>query len=89
MARSAAFSARRSSYDGCGESAGTDYQRTPHHHGTERSTTAPIQLPFLEDINPGNEVKGKLIFDVPKPTKLTAIELHDSMFSGGVKVALS
>jgi hypothetical protein len=44
---------------------------------------------FLQEINPGNQVKGKLIFDVPKSTKLTAIELHDSMFSGGVKVSLS
>ncbi|MGA5304691.1 DUF4352 domain-containing protein [Nucisporomicrobium flavum] len=44
---------------------------------------------FLQEINPGNQVKGRLIFDVPKSTKLTAIELHDSMFSGGVKVSLS
>lgn len=44
---------------------------------------------FLQEINPGNQVKGKLIFDVPKSTKLTSIELHDSMFSGGVKVSLS
>lgn len=44
---------------------------------------------FLQEINPGNQVKGKLIFDVPKSTTLTAIELHDSMFSGGVKVSLT
>ena len=44
---------------------------------------------FLNEINPGNGVKGKLIFDVPKSTKLTSIELHDSIFSGGVEVALS
>lgn len=44
---------------------------------------------FLEEINPGNQVKGKLVFDVPAATKLTALELHDSPFSGGVKVALS
>jgi hypothetical protein len=43
---------------------------------------------FLEGINPGNTVKGKLVFDVPKSTKLTSIELHDSFFSGGVKVSL-
>ncbi|WP_344936039.1 hypothetical protein [Actinoplanes nipponensis] len=34
-------------------------------------------------------MKGKLIFDVPKSTQLTAMELHDSMFSGGVKISLS
>ncbi|GGJ80390.1 hypothetical protein GCM10010123_07900 [Pilimelia anulata] len=43
---------------------------------------------FLEEINPGNRVKGNLIFDVPKGTKLARIELHDSPFSGGVDVAL-
>ena len=43
---------------------------------------------FLNEINPGNQVTGTLVFDVPKGTKLTAIELHDSMFSAGVKVPL-
>jgi hypothetical protein len=43
---------------------------------------------FLNEINPGNQTTGKLIFDVPKSTKLTSLELHDSTFSGGVKVAL-
>ena len=41
-----------------------------------------------EEINPGNSVKGKVYFDVPKGTKLTQLELHDSAFSEGVKVAL-
>ena len=31
---------------------------------------------------------GKLVFDVPKSTKLTRMELHDSIFSDGVEVAL-
>lgn len=44
---------------------------------------------FLEDINPGNSVKGKLVFDVPKTTKLTEVELHDGIFSGGVRVSLA
>ncbi|SNY57862.1 DUF4352 domain-containing protein [Paractinoplanes atraurantiacus] len=43
---------------------------------------------FLNEINPGNSVTGKLVFDVPKGTKLASIELHDSMFSGGVKIPL-
>jgi hypothetical protein len=43
---------------------------------------------FLEQINPGNSVKGQLVFDVPKGTKLTSIELHDSFLSGGVKIPL-
>lgn len=43
---------------------------------------------FLNDINPGNKVTGKIVFDVPKGTVLTEIELHDSFWSGGVKVTL-
>ncbi|MGC4835206.1 DUF4352 domain-containing protein [Micromonospora vinacea] len=44
---------------------------------------------FLNDINPGNQVTGVVVFDIPKNVKLTKLELHDSMFSGGVDVALS
>jgi len=43
---------------------------------------------FLQKIDPGGKVVGKIVFDVPKSTKLTAVELHDSFFSGGVKVTL-
>lgn len=43
---------------------------------------------FLKTINPGNSVKGIVIFDVPKGTKLKKLELHDSMFSNGVEVTL-
>ncbi|GIF09385.1 DUF4352 domain-containing protein [Actinoplanes siamensis] len=45
------------------------------------------QILFAE-INPGNTVKGKLVFDVPEGTKLTSLELHDSPFSDGVRVSL-
>lgn len=44
---------------------------------------------FLESVNPGNQVSGVLVFDVPAGTKLTKIELHDSMFSDGVTVELA
>jgi len=43
---------------------------------------------FLNEINPGNKVKGIVVFDVPKGTKGAKIELHDSPFSGGVDVTL-
>jgi hypothetical protein len=43
---------------------------------------------FLRKIGPGGEVSGKIVFDVPKGTRLTTAELHDSYFSGGVQVAL-
>jgi hypothetical protein len=44
---------------------------------------------FLNNINPGNEVKGILVFDIPKDKKITSVELHDSMFSSGVTVDLA
>ncbi|MEU9832049.1 DUF4352 domain-containing protein [Streptosporangium sp. NPDC048047] len=43
---------------------------------------------FLNNINPGNGVSGILLFDVPDDFKIKAIELHDSLFSGGTQVAL-
>lgn len=41
-----------------------------------------------DEINPGNKVTGYLVYDVPAGTELTTLELHDSAFSGGVKVNL-
>ncbi|MEU0546729.1 DUF4352 domain-containing protein [Micromonospora sp. NPDC005979] len=43
---------------------------------------------FLNDVNPGNQVTGVVVFDIPKNVKLTKLELHDSPFSGGVDVTL-
>ncbi|MBL7252831.1 DUF4352 domain-containing protein [Actinoplanes sp. LDG1-01] len=43
---------------------------------------------FLEKLEPGERVTGKLVFDVPSSTRLTVVELHDSLLSGGVKVLL-
>ena len=43
---------------------------------------------FLRKIDPGHKVTGKIVFDVPKATTLTAVELHDSPLSGGVRVTL-
>jgi hypothetical protein len=44
---------------------------------------------WLEEINPGNFVNGKVVFDVPADTTLVKAELHDSAFSNGVEVTLS
>jgi hypothetical protein len=43
---------------------------------------------FLEDINPGNSVTVKVVYDLPAGEQLTSVMLHDSMFSGGVEVSL-
>jgi hypothetical protein len=37
---------------------------------------------FLDPINPGNQAAGTLVFDIPKDTKLSAVDLSDSPFSG-------
>jgi Domain of unknown function (DUF4352)/Protein of unknown function (DUF2510) len=43
---------------------------------------------MFEEINPGNSIKGYVFFDVPKGTKVSKLELHDSMLSGGIDVRL-
>ncbi|WP_203914812.1 DUF4352 domain-containing protein [Rhizocola hellebori] len=43
---------------------------------------------FLNEINPGNAITADVVFDIGKGAKLLAVELHDSAFSGGVKVRL-
>lgn len=44
---------------------------------------------FINDINPGNQVQGVLVFDIPKTAKITKLRFHDSAFSGGVEVVAS
>ena len=51
--------------------------------GTE---TAQGKSFFLENINPGNSVDGIVVWDVPKGQKPNRLELHDSLFSGGVEI---
>jgi Domain of unknown function (DUF4352) len=43
---------------------------------------------FLNEINPGNTVRGVIAFDMPQGVKAVRAELHDSPFSGGVSVGL-
>lgn len=50
-------------------------------NGTENQT-------WLTDINPGNQVTGVIVFDLPKGVELVKLELHDSTFSQGVEVRL-
>ena len=41
------------------------------------------------DINPGNSIQVRVAFDVPPGTSPLELELHDSMFSGGVSVRVA
>lgn len=44
---------------------------------------------LYEKINPGNSVDGVVLFDIPKNVEPVSIELHDSIFSDGVRVSLA
>lgn len=46
-------------------------------------------IPVWDDINPGNAVDVSLVYDMPVGAAPARIELHDSMFSGGVTVELT
>lgn len=43
---------------------------------------------FLQEINPGNTVRGQIAFDMPNGVQATKAVLHDSLFSGGATVSL-
>ncbi|KXP10590.1 Mpr protein [Tsukamurella pulmonis] len=45
-------------------------------------------VPVWDNINPGNTVQVKVVFDMPKDAAPSTMELHDSMFSGGATVTL-
>ncbi|MFF5297631.1 DUF4352 domain-containing protein [Paractinoplanes globisporus] len=47
------------------------------------------QSTFLQQINPGDTVRGKLVFDVPVSASLKSIVLHETMFSTGVRIPLA
>lgn len=56
--------------------------------GNEYEATSFMDNGWMEDINPGLGIDTQATFDIPKGAVPTAIEFHDSMFSGGVVVAL-
>jgi len=69
-------------------------QKVLNKNGQEYSSDTSAELAvqtsdvWLNEINPGNTAKGKLVFDVPKNSDITTAVLHDSAFSDGIKVNL-
>lgn len=57
-------------------------------NGNEYEATSFMDNGWMEDINPGLGIDTQVTFDIPKGAVPTAIEFHDSMFSGGALVAL-
>lgn len=43
---------------------------------------------WMEDINPGLSIEAKVAFDIPPGAVPEAIEVHDSLFSGGALLAV-
>lgn len=52
-------------------------------------TSGGSDIPLGDNINPGNAVDVKVVYDMPRDAVPASITLHDSMFSGGAKVALT
>jgi hypothetical protein len=73
-------SSSQSAYDAAGAKYDTD--------GAASLYANPNGEAFLNGINPGNQVTAVIVFDVPTTVKLSTLELHDSAFSGGAKVAV-
>lgn len=65
-----------------------DASGTQYSADSMAGASLPGNEVLFNQINPGNQVKGILVFDAPKGTKLTQIEFHDSFLSGGVKASL-
>jgi hypothetical protein len=55
---------------------------------TEASIYLEDNSVIFDELNPDVLLEGKLVFDVPKELEVSHLELHDSPFSGGVKVNL-
>lgn len=72
----------------------TSEQKVKNAQGQEFSndTSAEIAVgggdAWVNEINPGNTAKGKVVFDVPADATIVSAELHDSSFSNGVEVSL-
>lgn len=57
-------------------------------NGNEYEATSFMDNGWMEDINPGLGIDTQVTFDIPKGAVPTAVEFHDSIFSGGAAVAL-
>ncbi|BCB80957.1 hypothetical protein GCM10022251_60690 [Phytohabitans flavus] len=41
---------------------------------------------FQNQINPGNRVAGVVVYDIPRDSRITALELHESEHTAGLRV---
>jgi hypothetical protein len=66
-------------FDDAGKRYDPDLDATVRHGGGRLLST---------HLNPGQRLEGTLVYDVPDPTSLARVELHDAALSGGVTVGL-
>ena len=60
-----------------------------HKHSADLTMRVVFRDQTLWDkIEPGQRVRGTMVFDIPKDVSATALELHDGIASGGVTVRL-
>jgi len=74
------FSANQKLLNAQGQEYSTDDVATSYSN--------PDYATTFSNINPGNTVEGTIVFDIPKDQTPTIAELHDSAYSGGVKINL-
>ncbi|QDQ94775.1 DUF4352 domain-containing protein [Rhodococcus sp. WB9] len=56
---------------------------------TSAALNLDSDVAIWDEINPGNTVTIKVVYDMPAGAQPAEMELHDSMFSGGVRVKLT
>ncbi|NKY23913.1 DUF4352 domain-containing protein [Cellulomonas denverensis] len=66
----------------------TDTQGRTHSVDTTATLYAGETDVWASQINPGNQISGTLVFDIPADATLETVTLHDSPFSGGVQIRL-
>src|SRR5690625_840634 len=80
-----------------GDKAQTLYDSSQHlidtdgrEHSADSSAGIYIEdnKVLLTEITPGNTLSGVLVFDIPADATPASVDLHDSMFSGGVTISL-
>jgi hypothetical protein len=77
------YSGNQYLYNAAGQKYSADDTATMYAEPIDSSSSS-----WYNDINPGNSVEGKIVFDIPKDQTPVTAELHDSALSGGVKVSL-
>lgn len=75
-------------FDAGSQKGTTDSGATVDADGTASLVVPENENSFLEEINPGNSIEVVVVYDIAKDQQLTAVELYDSLFSGGVTVSL-